>query len=342
MYIGAVFLAFTIATLGNIISNLDLAGSAFHQKRKQLEQYITSKGLPPDLRDHVLQHFQVRFSDRKVFDDSLLLSVLSDQVQQKVMLYNHRGLIESVPLLNSKSHRFVMSICRALELEIFSMGDVVLQEGSVGDQMYFIYSGLVEIVSKYRPASVVAAIGDGCYFGDVAVMLHAPNSMNTNEEVRYERRSATARAKTLLVLYKIHRDALFESLQDFTTIHEYMFGVAEERRTRVRRLQAAPKDDHVTQEDTEDAKTELFASTHKAAQDMIQQQRMASAMQVGKFHSMRQSTLWGRTSAIAPARTSEPNPYAVIAASTRDLAAKRGKSERFTAMSLPKRRKSSA
>lgn len=70
--------------------------------------------------------------------------------------------------------------------------------------MFFIASGIVQILSKHRKP-VLKAIADGCYFGDVACLLGC-------------KRTATTRARTNATLSVLEKDDLVEIIVDFPNI----------------------------------------------------------------------------------------------------------------------------
>jgi CRP-like cAMP-binding protein len=168
-------------------------------------------------------------------------------------------------------------VTKTISPEVHFPGDVIFHQGTSGNHLYFIDAGLVllrntlyhtetmdpEEVTHSRLGSVVNAISDGCYFGDVAVLLKAYDG-------GFEKRSASAQAKTLTMLYAIERPQLLEALHDCPEMLERMEKVARHRRDRMRlvnaRLRASEKRLLVEAlggnvdmtKDEEDMKTELF------------------------------------------------------------------------------------
>lgn len=57
---------------------------------------------------------------------------------------------------------FIAHIAQTLELEYFNPGDYVIEEGTLGDKMYFISSGKVEAVVN---GVAKVKLGPGLFFG---------------------------------------------------------------------------------------------------------------------------------------------------------------------------------
>ena len=47
--------------------------------------------------------------------------------------------------------------------QVFQPGDFIIREGTVGNKMYFIQEGIVDIVT--REGQVAATLSEGSYFG---------------------------------------------------------------------------------------------------------------------------------------------------------------------------------
>ena len=77
-------------------------------------------------------------------------------------MHNCKNLILKVPFFRDGDNSFISQIVLALEINHFLAGDVVIEMGSTGDEMYFISSGICEVVSG---GNVVATLSPGSFFG---------------------------------------------------------------------------------------------------------------------------------------------------------------------------------
>jgi signal-transduction protein with cAMP-binding, CBS, and nucleotidyltransferase domain len=50
-----------------------------------------------------------------------------------------------------------------LHFEVFQPGDLIIREGTIGNKMYFIQEGIVDIIKSNN--EVMTTLSDGSYFG---------------------------------------------------------------------------------------------------------------------------------------------------------------------------------
>ena len=82
-------------------------------------------------------------------------------------------LLEYHPLLARVGPDHLDRIGRAGELETFHPGEVVVTEGSLGDALYLVLTGEVEVSKAGHP---LARLGAGSFFGEMALIEPAPRS----------------------------------------------------------------------------------------------------------------------------------------------------------------------
>lgn len=100
-------------------------------------------------------------------------------------------LIEKVSFFRSASADFIRDIVPRLESKQFEPREVLIRQGEVGDAMYFLTRGQVEVVQASADQPV-AVLGEGAHFGEVAILMDVP-------------RTATIRALTEGEVYELKR-----------------------------------------------------------------------------------------------------------------------------------------
>lgn len=248
LYIGTVFYALLISNISSVVGQLNQAKRQFEDKLLHVNEYMRDKKLPSVLREKVRDYFHIQYAEGKIFDEDGILAELAPSLRQEILRYNTKDLYEKVPVFASSPFSFTSKLAICIRPEIaFPEAEVIVEE-TTGDEIYFIYRGIAEIKSKSIDNNTFTAIGDGCYFGDVAVF-------NWNSK-----RTATVVTKTLCIMYCIYRDDLFECLLDFPEIRTYMEMVSKKRHRRI--LALNPDSNAHTNDkdllDEEDSKTDLF------------------------------------------------------------------------------------
>lgn len=111
-------------------------------------------------------------------------------------------LLSQVPLFSACSKKELQQLARRAEDRHVPAGTVIVREGAAGDAFYVIVSGQAEVD---RHGTVVATIGPGNFFGDLALLDRAP-------------RNATVTAKTdmdLIVLGQREFSAMLDEAGGF-------------------------------------------------------------------------------------------------------------------------------
>ena len=82
-------------------------------------------------------------------------------------------LLERHPLLARMTAAQLEHIVAAGELETFGPGEVVVDEGSLGDALYLVLTGQVAVA---KAGHTLARLGSGEFFGEMALVEPAPRS----------------------------------------------------------------------------------------------------------------------------------------------------------------------
>ncbi|GMI10428.1 hypothetical protein TrVE_jg5639 [Triparma verrucosa] len=248
LYIGAVFYSLLISSVASILNSANMSSRIFEERLNKLDDYMRSQKLPAALREKVKDHFHMQHSDGKLFDEEEILGNVTPLLRREIVGYKNREILLKVPFFHNPDE-FSTEVACHLSSEIVFMNEIVVREDTSGDSMFFIFSGVVEIFLQATADLTYVAIGDGCYFGEVSILLNC-------------KRTASARTKTQCMLFRMKATDLHHLLNDFPEKDEYMKRVSRARHKRIVNYMGVEdgKDPDDEEQDEEDAKTDLFGT----------------------------------------------------------------------------------
>jgi acyl-CoA synthetase (AMP-forming)/AMP-acid ligase II len=127
------------------------------------------------------------------------------------------ALIEQVPFFRNAGSDLLRDIIPRLDARQCELGETLVHEGDVGDEMYFLTRGQVEVL-RGDPPQRLAVVREGSFFGELAILRDAP-------------RAATIRALTDVEVYALRRDGVLELARTHAAFNDYLQAAARDYAT---------------------------------------------------------------------------------------------------------------
>ncbi|KAJ3307739.1 hypothetical protein HDU76_004412 [Blyttiomyces sp. JEL0837] len=222
---GAVLYATFVGSLSSAAVALDASGRLYEQKMDELTDYLNFKCVGPETRKKLVQYYEVKYRG-KFFEESNLLAGMNDSLRTELSVHNCRQLIEKVPFLRRQEHDnkdslFFGKVASSLVACYYVKNDYVVRQGELGNDMYFIQSGSLDIVVN---GTKVTTFTEGHFFGEVALIANIP-------------RTASVRAHTASILYRLSRTDFDAILMEFDDMRLRIDRIYQERMAKVRQEQ---------------------------------------------------------------------------------------------------------
>ncbi|CAF1279661.1 unnamed protein product [Rotaria sordida] len=213
MVIGAMCYAVTIGHVSALVQSFDTSRRLYNEKFKQVEEYMAWRKLPREMRNRISDFYEHRYQG-KIFHEDTILAELSERLRLDVINYNCRSLVSSVPFFANADPNFVSDVVTKLHFEVFQPGDKLISEGTIGNKMYFIQEGVVDIIKS--DGQVLTTLSDGSYFGEICLLTRA-------------KRVASVRCVTYCNLYSLDSSQFERVLESYPLMRRTMESVAAER-----------------------------------------------------------------------------------------------------------------
>lgn len=216
MILGAGMYGYIIGNVASLLANMDVAKVQFSEKMDKINAFLSYRNIPIELQEKVHGYYNYIWESRQGYDESVVIEGLPPSLKTEISLFLNREIIQKVPLFHGAGSDLVRDIVLSMQPVVFMPGDKIVQKGELGDTMFFISHGRVEVISE-DGAEVYATLNEGNFFGEIALLTMEP-------------RTATIRAADYCDLYVLHKKVFDRVLEKYPEFSENIRLQAEKRR----------------------------------------------------------------------------------------------------------------
>lgn len=208
MLTGVVSFGYMIGNVAGVLENMDAVRRDQARKMDRVNAFLKYREVPAHLRERVQGYYDHLWEGDFDHDEAAVLADLPTDLRLDISLFMHRGLIERVPFFRDASEEFIRDIVLLLQPRLLLPGTEFIREGAVGDSMYFISHGEVEVTSG-DGRTVYDTLGPGSIVGEMALLMNAP-------------RSASVRTRGYCDVYVLAKQDFLRVLQDHPNFKAYI------------------------------------------------------------------------------------------------------------------------
>jgi CRP-like cAMP-binding protein len=152
--------------------------------------------------------------------------ISKEKLRQAKKLFRSLSRIKALQSLPAEE---VIRLIPHMKSATFKQGEVILEEGAVGDRLYFILSGKVNVI-RGAVAKQIATLGPGDIFGEIALFVS-------------QTRKATVVAKTLVKVWELPKRDFDYLLDRYPALQKAFHKIVEERIHDLSRKEAVPQEE---------------------------------------------------------------------------------------------------
>ena len=205
---GVLMFATLVGNVGTIITNLNAARTRFESRLDNVKQYMHNRNINNELKESVLRWFDHLWEKSRGIDEQETLQNLPNKLRARIAINANKRILQDNPIYIVGDEGFRIDLMLRFRSELFPPNEIIYEKGHIGNELYVIRSGTVEL-SNRALGQVQVELEDGQHFGISCVI-------NFNEFGR--ERSETAKTIGFCDLLVLEKKDLLELLIDYPNV----------------------------------------------------------------------------------------------------------------------------
>jgi len=148
MVVGVTINAAIIGNVANIVANIDTSSSNFAKKVDEIKKLMHEHHVSQHLHDRVNQFLIFLWEHEGAQSEDSFVKELPYTLQLQVTEHTRQRHISSCPFFDFCSNDIVKALSLRLKHLLFSKGDILVNFGDMGQEMFFLERGSVEVLSE--------------------------------------------------------------------------------------------------------------------------------------------------------------------------------------------------
>lgn len=145
--IGLLLFAFLIGNMQTYLQSLTLRLEEMRVKRRDTEQWMRHRNLPPHIVERVRRYDQYKWVATRGVDEETLVQSLPSDLRRDIKRHLCLNLFSEVPFCDQMDESLLDALCERLRPALCIEGANILREGDPVNEMFFIIRGEVESVT---------------------------------------------------------------------------------------------------------------------------------------------------------------------------------------------------
>ena len=214
MILGAGFYGVVIGNVTKFIADSDKHKEQTREKMSDLLNFMKYYNIPERLQHNVFSYYHHLLNKRFTDNDNTIINDLPQALQQELKIFMNIKLIRGLPIFKDCSTSCLKDIASSLEQKYFGPGQTIINIGEIGQEMFIIGHGIVEVILS--DGNIVASLHEGQVFGEIALLKET-------------KRNANVRAQSYCDLYKLGKDDFLTIIEKHPELKESMEKVTMKR-----------------------------------------------------------------------------------------------------------------
>ncbi|XP_064635102.1 uncharacterized protein LOC135492519 [Lineus longissimus] len=224
----AVFFGMLLGGMTSLLTNLGAQRAQFAHRLGTIQHHLNEEGTPVELMSTVTRFYEYIWYRKKGVSSEGMFDTLPITFQEEISLSINQRIIDKAPIFKDLDVGFIRQLSMKIKPALCLPHQFLVNRGDIGQQMYYIHRGEVEILGE-DDESVVAKLAKGRIIGEINLIHSLP-------------RTASIRAATHCDLMLLERGDVHELLPHYADVAKKLHDLANTRIFNAKPLQMGGKE----------------------------------------------------------------------------------------------------
>jgi len=216
MLVGALVVAALFGQVAMLVASFNISRTRLQEKMDQVNETMKTARLPMELQASVRQYYLYSWMRHKAMNSRTFIDELSPGLRSKTSLFLYQDMLAAVPLFSKAPIAVLEALALCIRAHVYMPSDIIIREGLLGEDMYIIGDGEVQV--SLPDGTKVAVLGRGAFFGEIALL--------SNDQLRHSR----VEAMSICDIYSLHKDDMDAIFDIHPKLREEMLAEVKKRK----------------------------------------------------------------------------------------------------------------
>ena len=168
--LGVFVFAILIGDIKDIVGNARKNSSAFQMQMDAITAYLNKNKVDKKVQHRVKMWLNYTWERQKSFDEKQVLEFLPLKMRTDIAMRVHYHTLVKVKLFRNCEPGLLKDLVVLLRPIIYLPGDSICRKHDIGNEMFIIQSGQVQVLGGLDGKSVLCTLGEGSVFGEIALL----------------------------------------------------------------------------------------------------------------------------------------------------------------------------
>jgi cyclic nucleotide gated channel alpha 4 len=143
--VGACTFAYLMGNMTAMLTSYDPAREFQEKQDADVQNFIEKRHIPQMLANHISHYYSFKVRREYRSDEMAIINGLPDRLKDEVTLHLHKDFVSSIPMFHDKTPKFIAEILERLSLDFIQPGEVIVWQGDVCRETYFLAEGIIDV-----------------------------------------------------------------------------------------------------------------------------------------------------------------------------------------------------